>query len=540
MRERKRTIQHLCIAAILLFAVSTYRQLSLLYWPTDVIRPYIVYAAYLFLLCWWQYVIVSKIQQRSMLIHLSAQNAVFIVYLTLRFVQDAFLYTNVSLMRFTGYFIIVLITLTPLLGLYVSFYLGMHGDYRIDHKWYLLLFPAGGIIAFALTNDSHHLVFRLIEGESQPNLYFHPNWGICIVFAWALCLIACQVFVIEGRSDSRGSRSFYRKMIPLYEPVLLLLFAIPYSAASFVVQFELVEFSAGLIFIVIFCWELYMLLGLIPINTQYDEVFRHSTIAMQIRALDDSYIVQAENAADIKVELLSALQKDGYLLLDNTAVYLYKTPDSMIIWQSDQSDINQVVRKLRGLNEQLEQDNDLVAKEISIQADAAKTQARNEIYNFISHQVSSQLMLLKNLLNGDSSSKRWEHISMIGTYIKRYCNLQLILQESGAIPNQDLQIALNDMISCMNNSGISAELTFQPIRVLSPILALHVMEVLEALLERTQFSPTALRIHVGETISYEVSCHQLPFEPCRLDQDYALTVSKAENRWVLEIRQEEA
>ena len=102
MSERKKSIIWLFVAAGLLFAVSGYRQLSMRYWPEDFLRPYLVWAVYMLLLLRWQYTITTKITQKAMHCHLTAQNIVSILYLTVRFIQDAFLYVNIPWMRFTG------------------------------------------------------------------------------------------------------------------------------------------------------------------------------------------------------------------------------------------------------------------------------------------------------------------------------------------------------------------------------------------------------------------------------------------------------
>lgn len=105
MDGRKKYIVRLFAAAALLFAVSAYRQFSMRYWPEDFLRPYLVWVVYMLLLFGWQYTISTKITQKTMRSHLTAQNVVNILYLTVRFVQDAFLYINIPWMRFTGYFI---------------------------------------------------------------------------------------------------------------------------------------------------------------------------------------------------------------------------------------------------------------------------------------------------------------------------------------------------------------------------------------------------------------------------------------------------
>jgi len=189
MDERKKSVVRLLAATVLLLLISAYRQFSMRYWPEDFLRPYFVWAVYMLLLFGWQHTIATKITQKTMRSHLTAQNIVNILYLTIRFVQDAFLYVNIPWMRFTGYFIAVAVVLVPLFGLYGAFYLGKADDYRISKKWYLLLIPACFLIVMVLTDDLHHFFYYIVPGELQPNLYFHPYIGTYIIHIWALSLI---------------------------------------------------------------------------------------------------------------------------------------------------------------------------------------------------------------------------------------------------------------------------------------------------------------------------------------------------------------
>ena len=403
MGERKKSIVRLFEAAALLFAVSGYRQLSMRYWPEDFLRPYLVWAVYMLLLLRWQYTITTKITQKAMHCHLTAQNIVSILYLTVRFIQDAFLYVNIPWMRFTGYFINLTVRFIqdaflyvnipwmrftgyfiniaaifiPLFGLYGSFYLGKADDYRISKKWYLLLIPACLLSVLALTNDLHHFFYYIMPEESQPNLYFHPYIGTYIVYIWGLSIISYQVYVIYRRNGTTKSDSLYRKLIPFYEPILLLLFSIPYATTAYVVRFELVEYSAGLIFILVLCWQIYILVGLIPVNTQYEEVFRRSTVAMQILLPSGETIAASENAAEITPAMLEALkQEQRFFATEDITMHLHPVLGGYMVWQTDLSQINHALRELQRLNAKLEEEQDLLAQEIHIQSDEASVQAQ--------------------------------------------------------------------------------------------------------------------------------------------------------------------
>ena len=540
MDERKKSVVRLFAAAVLLFAVSAYRQFSMQYWPEDFLRPYLVWVVYTLLLFGWQYTISMKITQKTMRIHLTLQNAINILYLTVRFVQDAFLYTNISWMRFTGYFINIAAVFIPLFGLYGAFYLGKAEDYRIDKKWYLLLIPACFLSVMALTNDLHHFLYYIVPEEPQPNLYFHPYIGTYLIYLWGLWMIGHQVYVIYQRNGTTKSDPLYRKMIPFYEPILLFLFSIPYAATAYVVRFELVEYSAGLIFILVLCWELYILTGLIPVNTQYEEVFRRSTVAMQILSPTGERIAVSEKAADLTPVILESLkQNQHFSVTEDVIMHLHQIPNGYMIWQTDLSQINHALRELQGLNAQLEEKQNLLVQEIRIQSNEISVQARNDIYDRLSSVVDGQIALMEKILLKESlSTDDWNRICLIGTYIKRFCNLQLTYQEQQMIPMGDLAISLQDMTKCMKNLDIRTSLDFCPTSNLEPELILLIMKILEEILEETGFRLTSITIRISDTVCFEITGTEHEFVPRSLAGRYQFQAEKIPAGYRLLLSQE--
>ena len=528
MDERKKSVIRLFAAAALLLAVSAYRQLSMQHWPEDSLRPYLVWAVYMLLLFGWQYTISTKITQKTMRTHLTAQNIISILYLTVRFVQDAFLYVNIPWMRFTGYFINIAAVFIPLFGFYGAFYLGRPEDYRISKKWYLLLIPACFLSVMALTNEWHHFLYYIVPEEPQTNLYFHPYIGTYIIYLWGLWMIGHQVYVIYQRNGTTKSDPLYRKLIPFYEPILLFLFSIPYAATAYVVRFELVEYSAGLIFILVLCWELYILVGLIPVNTQYEDVFRRSTVAMQILSSDGERIAVSENAAEITPAMLEALkQNQHFSVTEDVIMHLHQIPGGCMIWQTDLSQINHAFRELQRLNAELEEEQDLLAQEIRIQSDEASVQARNDIYDSLSTEVAGQLASLTTLLSKESlSTDDWNRICLIGTYIKRFCNLQLTYQEQKTIPMGDLAISLQDVAKCMKKLGIRTSLDFCPTSNLEPELILFIMKALEEILEEADFCLTSMEIRISDTVCFEITGTDHGLAPHSLEDGYRFQTEK--------------
>ena len=380
----------------------------------------------------------------------------------------------------------------------------------------------------ALTNDLHHFFYYIVPEEPQPNLYFHLYIGTYIIYLWGLWMIGHQVYVIYQRNGTTKSDPLYRKLVPFYEPILLFLFSIPYAATAYVVRFELVEYSAGLIFIIVLCWQLYILTGLIPVNTQYGEVFRRSTVAMQTLSPSGETIATSENAADITPVILESLkQNQHFSVTEDVIMHLHQIPGGYMVWQTDLSQINQALRELQRLNAELEEEQDLLAQEIRVQSDETSIQARNGIYDSLSSEVAGQLTLLTKLLSKESlSSDDWNHICLIGTYIKRFCNLQLTYQETQTIPMGDLGLSLQDMAKCMKNIGIRTSLDFCPISNLEPELILLIMKTLEEILEEADFRLTSVAIQISDTVCFEITGTDHEFVSRSLEGGYSLQAEK--------------
>ena len=249
------------------------------------------------------------------------------------------------------------------------------------------------------------------------------------------------------------------------------------------------------------CWELYILTGLIPVNTQYEEVFRRSTVAMQILSPDGERIAVSENAADITPVILESLkQNQHFSVTEDVIMHLHQIPDGYLVWQTDLSQINRALRELQRLNTELEEKRDL---------------------DSLSSEVAGQLALMEKILSKESlSSDDWNRICLIGTYVKRFCNLQLTYQEQQMIPMGDLAISLQDVAKCMENLGIRTSLDFCPTSNLEPELILLIMKTLEEILEEADFSLTSVAIRISDTACFEITDTDYRLAPRSLEDGY--------------------
>jgi hypothetical protein len=486
-------------ALALLMLVSLYRQLSLRLLPADPARPYVVYAVYLVLIGGWSFSIRSRFTQRNMRAFIFCQAAVMLLWLTIRFVQDAFVFRDIYLVRILGYFICIPAVVIPLLGVYAALGLGRGDDYRFSRKLYLLLLPAAALAAAALTNESHHLIYRAIAGEPEPNLYFHPNYGIFIIYGWGLALIAARVVIIYRRNRPGKSKSLLQRLAPYLEPAFLLAFCAPYTVSSFWVHRELIEFSAGVFFLEAVSWELFIWLGMIPVNTQYKTVFDLSTVGMQVVTDEGVPVVSSRTAPALTAETFEKLLRANTVSAeDGTELQAYRLQSGYLVWQRDVSQLRSVISQLRKSEAELRQESGLLSQELRLKSEEAAVAEQNRIYNQLTIEVGPQLRMLEQLLKKQETvpdrAALFREICLIGTYVKRRCSLRLIEQSDGAIPSGDLALSFRELTARLADMGAETSLSWSADELPSSAFALLGLDIFEFLLEHEHFALAAARV----------------------------------------------
>jgi len=141
--------------------------------------------------------------------------------------------------------------------------------------------------------------------------------------------------------------------------------------------------------------------------------------------------------------------------------------------------------------ERLENESEILSQEIKIQSEATAVKEKNRIYNQLTTEVGEQLALLRNLLDQqkqveDKSLLFWK-ICLLGTYIKRRCNLRLIEQSDGRISNNDLCLCYNELTGCLQQMGVETDVIWNTENTLDPDFAVFTLDLFEFLLEYVHF-----------------------------------------------------
>ena len=511
MRNNSKSVAWIAAAFLLLCVISAYRQISMRFFPNDPVRPVAVYVTYLLLLAGWWASIRNRVTQRNMRFFLLAEHAVMLIAISQRFIQETLLTQNIYLLRMSGYLNGIPIIFFPLFGLYASFCLGKTEDYRINRNLYYLLIPVVVMSGLIITNESHQIIFRLMEDEMQPNLYFHPNTGVAMLIVWPFALEIIRIIIIYRRSRDSQNHSLMR-FAPFTIAIFMLLMYIPVIARSFVVNIELFDNNIIQLFLEAMVWESCILTGMVPVNTHYRDVFDRSTVAMQILHEDGKIYQKSASAQALQEGELERLKREkSFHTQDGQELHLQKIRGGYAVWNIDISQIIATIDELRKIADELVYEGDLLRQELKTRSDEASVKEQTDIINSLTDEVGGQLSLLSGMLDKyeqfEDIEGLFKKICLIGSYVKRRCNLRLVERSEGAISNNELELCYSELIGCLQQMGVQAEMIWCSVNIPDPGFALFSFDLLEFLLERENFELISVKVALWEDATFTFQIH---------------------------------
>ena len=541
--RKKQVIRNLA-AFVWLMLLSAYRQANLRAASGSSFYIYVVYMGYLVLIGGWAVSLIARVTQKSFLRCLLLEAALMAMGLTGRFLQDAFFYTNVGLMRSSGLFLAATIPPIVLLGVYAAICIGQEDSFRLPGKALLLGIPVLLLCVLLIADDRLHFIFRRIAGEEEPNILFHPGAGLVILLLVLSALSILRIAIIFWKNHMMNDRPFLRLIVALAEPLILMIFLIPYLLSAMYGTTELIELFAMLYYGEAISWEFYMALGLLPVNTAWQDAFTGSTLQMQIRSTDGRMTIAASNAvalSDLQQKLLD--RASTLELSDGSELHRYAIPSGAVVYRKDTALLKETLRELDGVAERLEQESSLLAEELRAANRELGIKERERIYDGLRQAVAPQLeQMERRIIRAQKDSEKteldmpWQTqpageepksgsrteetlrlLCILGTYVKRKCNLLLLKEEQGEMKYEDLLLSLEDLLGACQRAGIpvsqeeeaesgvgrpsgypSAAGYAGPVAHAPRKLLLALFETVEALLELHDFAVCRMKLYETE------------------------------------------
>ena len=333
--------------------------------------------------------------------------------------------------------------------------------------WVLSILIAAGV----LTNDLHGWLLHFISYSESRLTYeeYSNGWLYYVLFAMSVILSVGVVAVLSRNCRlSQARRLWY---VPCAVPLLLLVLynLIGGSPKLFGVKaFYIQEFYA---LCCIGIWEGCILIGLLPSNTGYRELFVESHISAVLKDAHDSMwyaSVQVQSSADPA----------------DTVTQTKPLSSGSITWTEDVHTIRQMREKLAEANANLEEENDLIEEENRIAAERTQYETQNRLYDRIALHSRKQLAeIAESYTDTDAFTANLPKNLLLGTYIKRSANLMLLADANRNLSTDELMLAIRETLDALRLSGVDCMLQNGGVREYPSGLLVAVYDLTEALAE---------------------------------------------------------
>lgn len=345
------------------------------------------------------------------------------------------------LVRYLWYGFYVGMLFVPTIGAFIIDYLGKPENYSHSKKLnYLLIIPSVMLIT-VFTNDLHQKVFVFYNGFIKFNREYGYDWVYYCVMAWFILTGFYFVVMMVLKSRVPGNRKL-QKM-----PILIMAFA-----ALFWIGYSMRLYDCDLTvtdcLIIVLLLESAIQSGLLPSNTQHQELFDATTVPVQI--LDNDYQPHYVSAGALPVdEDILRRTEAGVVQLGNTLVSGAPIRAGRVVWQDDITQLNELSERLRDTVEQLDEENILLKAELDLKEKRAQTDEQNRLYDRIAREVEPQLIKIDDLLRlverePENTRPLMVKVCVLGSYIKRRGNLLLLGEDSERISSRELEYCIRE------------------------------------------------------------------------------------------------
>lgn len=347
------------------------------------------------------------------------------------------------LVRYLWYGFYVGMLFVPTLGAFIINYLGKPENYSHPKKLNYLLIPPLAMLLAVFTNDLHQKVFVFYNGFINFDLEYSYDWVYYIVMAWFIIMGFYFVLMMVLKSRVPGSRRL-QKM-----PILIMLFA-----ALFWIGYSMKLYNCDLTvmdcLIIVLLLESAIQSGLLPSNSQYQQLFDATTVPVQI--LDKDYQPHYVSAGALPVdEEILRRTEGGTVHLEDTLVNSAPINAGRVVWQDDITQLTELQERLQDTQEQLGEENTLLKAELELKEKRAKTEEQNRLYDRIAREVEPQLKKADALLQMIEKEPEKAHpliakVCVLGSYIKRRGNLLLLGEETEKISSRELEYCIRESL----------------------------------------------------------------------------------------------
>lgn len=399
----------------------------------------------------WCVSVKNRIINKQICRYLIYVGSLMCFWLVIRMIKWFFVSHFDTVGRYLWYMYYIPMILIPLFGVFIASFIGKTENYRLPWQWKLLYIPAVILIGLVMTNDMHRLVFDFPNGIYYFNNDYTYSFVFYIVISWFMILGACFVITMIIKCRVPGSRAF-QKM-----PALVLVCATVFWIVYYL-GFRGCDLVAMDCLMIILLLESSIQSGLIRSNQGYNELFKKTSIAVQIADNDYNQCYMSENAKNFSKSVMIKAARNP-VDIGNVRLCCKTISGGYVLWQEDIGKIKKLMSELRETQEQLNENNELLRAENELKEKKARIDEKNRLYDRITHDVSVQLEKAENLLaeaedNSEKSKEILSELCVLSAYIKRRGNLLLLSEDYYFLSSKELEYCLRESLDNISLNNV--------------------------------------------------------------------------------------
>ena len=436
----------------------------------------------------------TRIINKQVRHYLIAVGILLAFWLILRTCKWEFIAQNgTHLGRYLWYSYYIPMVFVPLLGVFIIDHIGKAENYKTPNSFKYMYIPAAFLVAAVFTNDLHQLVFSFPKGleNCESDCIYHPLYYITM--AWFILLGIYFVVMLIKKSRVPGSKHFQKL------PAVILCISIVFWAlyCLHIVGGDLAAIDCIMIIALL---ESAIQIGLIPSNTNYNELFRNSTVSAQIVDADYQPCMVSGTLAPLSEDVMRSAEAEPVDLGD-TILHSKAITGGHVLWQDDVKQINDLIEQLRDTQERLGESNELLKAELELKENRARTEEKSRLYDRIAKEVAVQLAKAEELLKlAQTDPKQTKSaiakVSVICAYIKRRGNLLMLGEEGNIIPAIELEYCIRESLDNLRLGDVFTSLDSKCDGTLKLEHAVVAFDFYENIVERLLDDATAMLIHL--------------------------------------------
>lgn len=316
------------------------------------------------------------------------------------------------------------------------------------------------LFLLVITNDLHHLVFSFPQGEALSASVYHYEAGYYVILLWILSLLFRAIHLMAKNTHLKWD--IKTPFLPI--GVLLISALLSYLTVNqkgIVFSYHVTNVPVVFCLSTINILEICIQLGLIPSNSDYDEVLSLSHISAEVVDHNNEVRISSASGVHYNKEEIETILEGTYRPDRDTEVHAQPIRGGYIFYQKDLSRINRMIEELQDTVEQLSRENDIQKEENRLLKKKAAIETETAIFAKVDTRIIQPMEYLNALFLSKSSDRTKVREALpVLVYVKRISNMILKEFNQEPITSGDVAFILQEVFQTITPLGITTSLDF--------------------------------------------------------------------------------